>query len=169
MLRKTFDYLKMLRALTSHKVDFIVVGGVCAMLHGSSMGTVDVDIVPSREAANLERLEAALTELNAYYREHPPGKIRPNADRLNTSGHHLLMTDAGALDVLGTVTLGRDYDALKIETFEIELEDALRIAIINLPMLILLKQETNRVKDRLALPFLRQLLIEKFSSKDEIQ
>ena len=167
MLRKPFDYLMMLKTLSDHKVEFVVIGGICAMMHGSSLGTVDVDIVPSRKADNLERLEAALTELNAYYREHPPGKIRPNAERLNTSGHHLLMTDVGALDVLGTVTQGRDYDKLILETVEVELEAALRITMLTLPMLILLKQETNRVKDRLALPILRKLLIKLQTAKDE--
>lgn len=167
MLRKPFDYLKMLRTLSNFKVDFIVIGGICGVLHGSSLGTVDVDIVPSRKTENMERLEAALTELNAYYREHPPGKIRPNAERINTSGHHLLMTDAGALDVLGTVTQGRGYDELIAETVEVQLEDALNIAILTLPMLVLLKQETNRVKDRLALPFLRQLLVKELLPKDE--
>ena len=80
------------------------------------------------------------------------------------------MTDAGALDVLGTVTHGRGYDELIAETVEVELEDALNIAILTLPMLILLKQETNRVKDRLALPFLRQLLVKELPpKKDETQ
>ena len=167
MLRKPFDYLMMLRTLSDHKVDFVVIGGICAMMHNSSLGTVDVEIAPSRQADNLERLEEALTELNAYYREHPPGKIRPNAERLNTSGHHLLMTDVGALDVLGTVTQGRDYDKLISETVEVELEAALSITMLTLPMLILIKQETNRVKDRLALPVLRQLLIILQTAKDE--
>lgn len=62
-----FNYPKMLRVLLAHQVDFVVIGGVCATLHGSSVMTADVDIVPSRHSDNLKRLEAALTELNAYY------------------------------------------------------------------------------------------------------
>jgi hypothetical protein len=154
----TFDYPAMLRVLLNHQVEFIVIGGVCAMLHGSSMGTVVVDIVPARHEENLKRLQAALTELHAYYREHPPGRILPNAERLNTTGHHLLMTSAGALDILGTVAGGIGYNDLIDSTVDVELEPNLRITMVTLPMLIQLKQETNRAKDRLALPILRQLL-----------
>ncbi len=156
-----FSYPKMLRVLLAHQVDFVVIGGVCATLHGSSVLTADVDIVASRHSDNLKRLEAALTELNAYYREHPRGRFLPDAERLDTKGHHLLMTDLGALDVLGTVTGGRGYEELLPETIQFTIEGDLQIPMLNLPMLILLKQETNRVKDRLIVPILRQLLLEK--------
>ena len=155
---KTFDYLTMLSVLSAHKVDFVVIGGICAMIHGSSMGTVDVDIVPERSHQNYQRLEAALTELNAYYREHSPGHIRPSAERMNTAGHHLLMTDVGALDVLGSVTGGREYLELIESGIEVKLNESTSITILSLPMLIQLKKETNRVKDRMALPILQQLL-----------
>jgi hypothetical protein len=49
-----------LRALTTAKVDFIIVGGVAAAIHGSVRGTSDADFVYSRSAVNLSRLAAAL-------------------------------------------------------------------------------------------------------------
>ena len=35
MQNTTSDFLEILRALSEHKVDFIVVGGVCTVLHGA--------------------------------------------------------------------------------------------------------------------------------------
>ena len=113
---------EVLSVLQKHEVKFVVIGGVCAMIHGTPVVTFDLDIVPERQADNLQRLEAALTELHTYYREHPPMRIVPNAQRLNTAGHHLLMTDAGPMDVLGTVTNGRGYAELLPETVTIALD-----------------------------------------------
>lgn len=158
MPRGTFNYLQILTVLLKHDVEFIVIGGVCAALHGSCMQTGDLDIVPARYEENLRRLEAALTEMHSYYREHPPGRIVPNAERLDTAGHHLLMTDAGPMDVLGTVSGSRGYAELLPETLELALDETQKIQMLTLPMLIQLKTEANRAKDRTAIPILRQIL-----------
>ena len=68
------QFEQIFRILQKHNVDYILIGGVCASLHGSSMNTGDVDIVPDRAAENLERLESALSEMRAYYREHHPSR-----------------------------------------------------------------------------------------------
>ena len=154
------NFETILRVLVQHKVEFIVVGGLCAVLHGAPVQTYDLDIVPSRERANLVRLEAALRELGAYYREHPPHKIVPEAERMTTTGHHLLHTTAGPLDVLGAIANQRDYDMLFPYTIEIELSEAVWFRTLDLPTLILTKQETGRQKDRLVLPLLQQTLQE---------
>ncbi|MBW1690691.1 MAG: hypothetical protein JRJ70_08075 [Deltaproteobacteria bacterium] len=57
------DFLEILKTLTEHEVDFIVVGGVCAVLHGAPVTTFDLDLVHSRSPENLERLILALKEL----------------------------------------------------------------------------------------------------------
>ena len=42
MQNTTSDFLEILRTLSEYKVDFIVVGGVCAVLHGAPMTTFDL-------------------------------------------------------------------------------------------------------------------------------
>lgn len=159
-----FDFETILKVLTKHKVDFIVVGGLCAVLHGAPVQTYDLDIVHSREAANLERLGRALRELEALYREHLPKRLVPEAGRMSTTGHHLLQTSAGPLDVLGAIVGQRDYGALLPHTIELALDDATWIRILDLATLILTKQETGRRKDKLVLPILRRTLKEIESS-----
>ena len=63
------DFLNILKILAKHKVDFIVIGGVGAVLQGAPIATFDLDVIHSRHQDNLERLCVALQELEAYYRE----------------------------------------------------------------------------------------------------
>jgi hypothetical protein len=56
------------RVLARHRVDFLIIGGIAARLHQTGYATVDVDICPSRDVSNLERLAAALRELGARLR-----------------------------------------------------------------------------------------------------
>ncbi len=37
------DFLEILKILSKHKVDFIVVGGVCAAIHGAPVTTFDLE------------------------------------------------------------------------------------------------------------------------------
>lgn len=153
-------FATILKTLEKHRVDYIVIGGVCAVLHGAPISTVDIDIVHSRTPENLDRLVSALRELQSYYREHPPGRIVPEAQRLASPGHHLLMTNAGPMDILGVVAGNRDYEQLIPHVVEVSLSEELRIRILDLPTLIQVKQETGRDKDKWVLPILRRTLEE---------
>ncbi|HEY4104728.1 MAG TPA: hypothetical protein VGM44_12595, partial [Polyangiaceae bacterium] len=64
-------FLKVIEVLTRHQVAFIVVGGVAAVLQRVPINTQDIDVVHDRSAENVERLIAALTELEAVYRDDP--------------------------------------------------------------------------------------------------
>jgi hypothetical protein len=97
------DFLQLFRILVKHRVDFIVVGGVSGVLQGAPITTFDLDLVHSRDPHNLERLLAALQELDAYYRGRGEQRLRPDLSRLVSSGHQLLMTRKGPLDILGTI------------------------------------------------------------------
>lgn len=57
---------RLLAGLTEAGVAFIVVGGSGALMQGVPMVTFDLDIVPSRDAANVERLLAWLLEHRAH-------------------------------------------------------------------------------------------------------
>jgi hypothetical protein len=103
----TPDFLPILETLVKHEVDFIVVGGVCAVLHGVPMTTFDLDLVHSRTPENLDRLTTALKELDAYYRGRGDQRLTPDLTHLSSAGHQLLMTRFGPLDVLGTIGVGQ--------------------------------------------------------------
>ena len=53
------DFLAILQTLAKHQVDFIVVGGVGAVLQGAPISTFDLDVVHSRTSDNIDRLLVA--------------------------------------------------------------------------------------------------------------
>ncbi len=59
---------RILTALDEHQVDFVLIGGLAAVAHGSAMPTSDVDVVPETSRSNLGRLAAALAHLGAQLR-----------------------------------------------------------------------------------------------------
>jgi hypothetical protein len=59
------DQLELLRALERHGVEFVVVGGVAAQVHGWEGATADLDIAVSRESSNVDRLNLALRSVDA--------------------------------------------------------------------------------------------------------
>ncbi len=155
------DYEAILRVLAEHRADFIVIGGVSAVLQGTPITTFDLDVVHSRAPENLDRLLKALQALDAYFREQPSRRLRPDRSHLSSAGHQLLMTRYGPLDLLGTVTGNRSYEDLVGHTVEQPLDEELRIRLLDLQTVILLKEETGRDKDRAVLPVLRRTLEEK--------
>ena len=106
MAKPVPNFLEILRVLTHYQVDFIVVGGVCAVLQGAPITTFDLDIVHSRKPENLDRLITALEALEAYYRVRHDLKLKPTLSHLSSPGHQLLMTRYGPLDVLGPSVKG---------------------------------------------------------------
>jgi len=164
MPEPTANYLAILKILHQHKVKFIIVGGVCAVLHGAPMATFDLDVVHSREPDNLTRLSASLEELDAHYRTPGRHEMKPSPSHLASEGHQLLMTRFGPLDLLGTIGKGRDYNQLLQETVEMEFGPALKVRVSTLESLIKTKEETGQEKDRAALPLLRRVLEEKSKS-----
>ena len=65
---ETFDSDRILMALATHQVEFVVVGGIAARAHGASRATADFDCIPANDIENLDRLAKALTVLNARLR-----------------------------------------------------------------------------------------------------
>ncbi len=142
------DFALILDILAQHDVDFIVVGGVCAVLLGAPVATFDLDIVHSRSNKNLGCLVNALDSLNAHYREHLPEHLKPTIANLDSTGHHLLLTRYGPLDVLGSIGVGDDYEVLKSNIETISINDKTDIKILNLNTLIDVKTKTARTKDK---------------------
>lgn len=50
-----FDPVRICEILNNEGVDYIVVGGFAAVVHGSSLPTQDVDVLPHRGTENLAR------------------------------------------------------------------------------------------------------------------
>ena len=106
----------------------------------------------AREDENVAKLEAALLDLEAIYREASWRRLSPKAVNLQSAGHHLLITRVGPLDLLGEVVGGRGYPQLEPVSEVLEIEDGLQVRVLALATLIELKEELDRERDRAVLP-----------------
>jgi len=92
------DFTVILEVLVEHHVDFVVVGGVSAVLNGAPINTFDLDVVHGRSATNVRKLLSALDSLHAHYRPHADRKLKPGVSHLTSPGHSNLTTRFGPLD-----------------------------------------------------------------------
>ncbi len=150
--------MEILKVLTRHRVDFIVVGGVSAVLHGAPVTTFDLDVVHARNRENVARLLAALEELEAVYRVQPERQLHPDESHLAGPGHQLLLTKFGPLDVLGMIGKSRTWEDLRGHTRTMEIEPGVVLRVLDLETLIAVKEELGFPKDTAVLPVLRQAL-----------
>jgi len=138
---------KLLPTLVGASVEFIIVGGVAGILHGSARATYDVDLVYSRNEQNIQRLASVLAPYNPYLRNAPLGL--PFVRDTKTIRHGLnftLTTTVGDIDLLGEVVGGETYQKLLPRSFEVE-AFTVRFKFIDLATLIRIKEAAGRRKD----------------------
>ena len=115
-----FDYLGLLECLVAADVDFVLIGGVCAVAHGAPVTTFDLDVLYAKDAENIDRILSALAAIHAYHREPGSRRLSPQRHTLESGGPALFMTDLGSLDFLGDLS-GREISSLRGQTDEFEL------------------------------------------------
>lgn len=141
------DLEKLLRVLDDGGVDFIVVGGVAAVAHGSARLTQDLDVSYSRSPENLERLVSALSPLAPYLRGAPPGlPFLWDRATVRRGLNFTLTTNLGDLDLLGEITGGGGYEDLLQHTVKLELF-GMECRCLDLEWLIRVKRSAGRPQD----------------------
>jgi len=137
----------LLQALTDAGVEFIVIGGVAAIHHGSARNTFDLDILYRRTRENIERLVRAIEPLHPYLRGAPPGlPFRFERETVRRGLNFTLTTDAGPFDCLGEVQGIGAYDAVVPRAVDAEVF-GLRCRFLALDDLITAKRAAGRPKD----------------------
>jgi predicted nucleotidyltransferase len=158
-----------LEGLLEAGVDFILVGGLAAVIQGAPVTTMDVDIVHSQSPGNIIKLLAYLQSVDAVYRRLDDELLKPKERELSGKGHVLLKTRLGPLDVLGVIEGGKSYEDLLDHTVEIDFR-GYTLRVLDLKTLIELKKTSTDSKDKQRLPVfeetLRQLE-EQYSSEEE--
>lgn len=154
------DLARLLEVLDRHKVAYVLIGGLAAVYHGSPFPTEDADITPKADQANLARLAAALSELEARIRtDSEPDGLPFNFDAESLAAIETLnlTTIAGDLDLAFTPAGTSGYDDLLRDASPAELYGA-TVQIASLADVIRSKQAANRAKDQRVLPTLREIL-----------
>lgn len=101
----------LLSRLQNHQVEFVIIGGFCATMHGVSFVTRDLDICMRFSVGNLRRLENAVKDLHPFHRlvanKLPLHLTDELCGRLK---NFYLETDLGRLDCLSEVKGVGNYD-----------------------------------------------------------
>jgi len=154
------DLAQIIPPLVRAKVDFILIGGMAAILHGSARVTFDVDLLYSRTHENIERLAAALAPYRPYLRDAPPNlPFSWDVKTIRGGLNFTLTTGLGDVDLFGEVAGGETYQDLVTHSFDVE-AFSVRFRCIDLATLIRIKEAAGRAKDREAVAELRVLLEE---------
>lgn len=99
------DYWGLLRVLSEHDVDFVVIGGFAVGMQGYVRATKDVDVVPASTPENLSRLWDAVSSIEARpadWDEFDPQELPPFSREglIENGGNWILYTKLGRLDVM---------------------------------------------------------------------
>lgn len=152
---------EILKTLDRHKVAYILIGGMAAVLHGSPVFTNDADICPDKSRTNLKRLASALIEMNAriFITDDPEKGLA--FDRSTEFFEPMqmvnLVTDLGRLDISFEPSGTKGYQDLRRGAVTFDLE-GLKVSVASLADVIRSKEAAARDKDRRTLPLLRELL-----------
>jgi hypothetical protein len=158
------------RVLRKHRVDYVLVGGLAAVLHGSPTMTNDADIVPAKDNKNLARLALALRDLDARVRAagEPDGvPFDPHPALLASMAMLNMTTRCGDLDLTFSPTGLGDYDALVANSESFAVAGG-RVRVAALADVIRSKTAANRPKDHITLPILRALEEEIRAKRDHV-
>jgi len=158
-LSSEFDPERILGILNTHGVRYVVIGAVAALAHGAPIGaTLDIDITPARDPANLERLSKALRELNARIRTADAEGGLPFAhDAVSLANVQLLnlTCPAGDFDLAFLPSGTGGYDDLVHNATTIVIR-ACEVSVASLDDVIRSKDAAGRPKDIAVLPVLEE-------------
>ena len=128
-------FRELLRRLNDAHLDFIVVGGVAATIHGVAEPTRDLDVCIRLNAATWKQVAQVLEPLNPRF-----------ALTIDTFKNLYALTDLGRLDFITDVAPLGGFDQLiqHVELFEI---DGMELKVLSLRALIQVKEHVARPKD----------------------
>jgi hypothetical protein len=140
---------EILRRLVERGVDFVVIGGIAGVLHGSARNTFDLDICFATDEANLVALGDVLTALGARLKgveEEVP--FVPDARTLRQVELLTLVTSLGELDLLARPPGAPAYQELRRNADRYDL-GGFNVSVASIDDLIAMKQAAGRAKDLL--------------------
>lgn len=139
---------RLLERLAGAGVEFVLVGGVAANLHGSSYMTRDLDVVARLSLENCERILAALGDLEPrFYQASGKPPVTRTAAELAEFRNLYLDTTLGRIDLLGSLPPVGDFDRVRANSVEVDL-GTLRCRLVALDDLIAVKAHVGRPKDK---------------------
>ncbi len=139
---------KLLNLLLENEIDFVLIGGFAAVVHGSTLVTQDLDICTSMTIENVEKLREVLKKYNPIHRMNIDKKLSfiEHPRSLDSLKNIYLSTDLGVLDILSETKPAGDFETIKKNSIQISLYGHL-CRVISIDDLIRVKESMKRPKD----------------------
>jgi predicted nucleotidyltransferase len=151
-------FRELLKRLKDHDVEFIVIGGLAAILQGAPVATYDVDVCAPMSDDNVAKIHAALREIKPRFRFRPDNLPVPDDPaRLRGIRNMNLVTDVGVIDLLGDLPGVGTFEEVRDRTIEINMGGFV-CRVLNLETLILSKKTAGRDKDLISVRHLEAIL-----------
>jgi hypothetical protein len=116
------NFPDLLKRLNDHGVEYVLVGGMAANVHGSSITTMDCDIVVALGSENLSKLALALAPLSPTFRHKIPPQSFDEAMAGKGGWKNLCLdTSSGVLDCLGDIKGLGDFAECRAQSMEVDL------------------------------------------------
>jgi predicted nucleotidyltransferase len=156
-VNRPLETLALLQRLTASGVEFVIVGGVAAITHGSAVTTEDLDVCAPLTGENPKSI------IRAFSDAHPRWRMRPDLPVITTDDHRLsgiknlyLATDFGQLDVLGELADVCSYQDLAARAVRVEFGE-IPCKLIDIDTLIAAKRQAGRPHDLRTISFLEEI------------
>lgn len=141
------DLTQLLKKLLESDLQFVVVGGLAAVLHGSSQVTRDLDLCIALPAETIQKLRVILGPFHPIIRAHPKRlSFLSHPEGIDTIRNLYLETDLGAVDFLSEITGLGGVDVVFKQTVEVILFDR-PCKVLSLDALIQAKYAMGSPKD----------------------
>ena len=142
------SHLTLLHRLIQAEIDFVIVGGYAAVIHGCNYVTQDIDICCVFNPTNLLSLQTALVDLHPVHRMTPkrqPLQLTPES--VDQFQNLYLDTDLGRLDCLSTIDGLGDFIKVKQASETVQV-DNMQLHVLTIDALLETKRAMNRPRDQ---------------------
>jgi predicted nucleotidyltransferase len=158
-----FRPTELLTALGRSGVEFVVIGGIAAVMHGDDASTSDADTTVRRTRENLVELVGVLDALDAKLlvqvdeRTEATIDVPVTVDTFQPLTSARFLTRYGVLDVVLRPDGVSEFDEWVDGAHVVEIADGVTVLVAGLDQVIASKEAAGRRKDEYALPRLRVL------------
>ena len=142
------DLKKLLKVLLENEIDFVLIGGFAAVVHGSTLVTQDLDICSTMSVDNIEKLRSTLHDYNPIHRMNRKANLSflEHPKSLDGLNNIYLDTDLGILDILSETQPAGDFQTIKKNSISIQIY-GFKCNVISIDDLIKVKSSMKRPKD----------------------
>jgi predicted nucleotidyltransferase len=149
--------IQILKRLNDNGVDFVLIGGMAAIAHGSPLLTRDVDVCVLFSDENVVRMLDAFRGIRPRLRHRPDRMPLPDdPERLHGLKNPYLETDLGNIDLLGELPGVCSAEELKDQTVTMDV-GGFTCRVLDLETLIKAKTVAGRPRDKLAVMHLEAI------------